>query len=482
MIILVADDEKLVRLSLKSMIEEISENSYTIIEAKNGKEVINLCNQYHPNLALVDISMPLMDGLSAISICKENCKNTSWFILTGEAEFHLAKKAISLGINDYILKPISLDQLKNVINKVKNNMSYLFSKKNNDFELSVISTINSLQNNNTYINTHQLSNEKYSCYLLIIDKYLSIENTITSQNILYDIKIKINTIIKDDINFACFYLDTNKLCIIFKSNLKTNLNLTPLLDSLKMPNYCFTLFEGDSYSNLLDTYNGLLILDKFSHIRILNNLNTVISLDKFILTNDTHKLDFSKEILILCDAYNKRNQLLYSQSLDNIKNNLNYKKVYPEINTNNLLNFLKIFIEFVGNIETFNDLTKNLSNHMLDAFSSSHKASNSNLIDEIINYVDKHYMNNIGINTISTLYGITPNYLSKIFHEKSGLKFIEYITKIRLQKSKKLISENPRITIKEVSELVGYNSPRHFSKIFFKYEGFYPSELLKTIK
>ena len=119
MLILIADDERLVRLAVKSMIEELNPNMHTFIEAKNGRELINITENNTPDLAFVDINMPLMDGLSAISLCKDMCPNTQWFILTGETEFHFAKKSLSLGVCDYLLKPISLNDLNPILKKAQ---------------------------------------------------------------------------------------------------------------------------------------------------------------------------------------------------------------------------------------------------------------------------------------------------------------------------------------------------------------------------
>ncbi|WP_042276217.1 response regulator transcription factor [[Clostridium] dakarense] len=93
MIILLADDERLIRLALRSMIEEIEPNTHTFIEAKNGKELIKSFKDNSIDLAFVDINMPLMDGLSAIEQCKNSFTTTQWFILTGEREFDLVKKS-----------------------------------------------------------------------------------------------------------------------------------------------------------------------------------------------------------------------------------------------------------------------------------------------------------------------------------------------------------------------------------------------------
>ena len=106
------------------------------------------------------------------------------------------------------------------------------------------------------------------------------------------------------------------------------------------------------------------------------------------------------------------------------------------------------------------------------------KSSNSRYIDNVLDYIEKNYMKDIGINTIADELQITPNYLSSLFHREMKMKFTDYISKIRISRAKKLLVET-NLTIKEISEKVGYQSTRHFTKLFIKYADMYPSAYRK---
>ena len=88
-------------------------------------------------------------------------------------------------------------------------------------------------------------------------------------------------------------------------------------------------------------------------------------------------------------------------------------------------------------------------------------------------------MEDIGINTISAIYGLTPNYLSKIFHQKEGLRFIDYLTLVRINHAKRLLTASPVLSVNEIAEQVGYRGARHFSKVFQKLTGQTPSDYRK---
>jgi len=112
--ILIADDEPMVRLGIRTMIEDKMPSQHAMAEAANGKEVV-LRAADHPDLAFVDIRMPLMDGIQAITEAKNISPDTQWVLVTGFSDFVYAQQAIRLGVTDYLLKPVSPEELSEVV-------------------------------------------------------------------------------------------------------------------------------------------------------------------------------------------------------------------------------------------------------------------------------------------------------------------------------------------------------------------------------
>ncbi|MCM1136162.1 MAG: helix-turn-helix transcriptional regulator, partial [Clostridium sp.] len=81
----------------------------------------------------------------------------------------------------------------------------------------------------------------------------------------------------------------------------------------------------------------------------------------------------------------------------------------------------------------------------------------------------------LGIACVSEYFNLSPTYFSRLFHEKTGQKYIDFVTEVRMENAKKLIRESPEISVKQTAEAVGYTSVRHFSKLFQKYTGVLPS-------
>jgi two-component system response regulator YesN len=100
---------------------------------------------------------------------------------------------------------------------------------------------------------------------------------------------------------------------------------------------------------------------------------------------------------------------------------------------------------------------------------------NTDIVDQVIAFMHENFMTNIGIGQIAEQLNITPNYLSTLFHKKTGINFMTYLKKIRMLKAKELLTD-PNIQVHQVAEQVGYLSPRHFARLFAEHHGCLPSE------
>jgi len=114
---LVADDETNIREGLSSLVEECGLKIKVVAQAQDGLEALAMFEKYSPDLVLMDINMPLMDGLSCIEKMKAMKENVRVVIVSSYDNFSYAKKAIGLKVDSYILKPIDEEELKQVLKK-----------------------------------------------------------------------------------------------------------------------------------------------------------------------------------------------------------------------------------------------------------------------------------------------------------------------------------------------------------------------------
>ncbi len=138
--LMIAEDEALERKALRFLVEKFYGDEIDIVyEAVNGVDAVEKALKYKPDIILMDISMPLMDGLKASSFIKEQSADIEFVILTAYSYFDYAKEAIKLGINDYLLKPVSNEEFCNSINKL---LEKIYKRRENTKRLKELKNSN----------------------------------------------------------------------------------------------------------------------------------------------------------------------------------------------------------------------------------------------------------------------------------------------------------------------------------------------------
>ena len=106
---------------------------------------------------------------------------------------------------------------------------------------------------------------------------------------------------------------------------------------------------------------------------------------------------------------------------------------------------------------------------------SKREESSNNVVDIAKEYIKQNYSKAINLDEVSYYVNISPYYFSKIFKEGTGENFIEYLTNIRIEKAKELLSTSD-YSMKEICVMVGYSDPNYFSRSFKKNVGVTPTE------
>lgn len=103
--VVIVDDEPIVRMDLKEIL--LSKNYNVVGEAGDGFEAIEICKKFRPNLILMDIKMPLLDGLSAAKIIIDEKLAGTVMLITSYSDDALVEKAKQLGVSGYLVKPFN---------------------------------------------------------------------------------------------------------------------------------------------------------------------------------------------------------------------------------------------------------------------------------------------------------------------------------------------------------------------------------------
>ena len=116
--VLIADDEDIIRRGLARFVEK-DRDFRVVAQAEDGVTAMEAVRKLRPDLALVDVNMPFVDGLTFTQRLREVCPDVMVVIITGYDDFKFVQRALRLGVFDYILKPVMEDEFFSLLNRIK---------------------------------------------------------------------------------------------------------------------------------------------------------------------------------------------------------------------------------------------------------------------------------------------------------------------------------------------------------------------------
>lgn len=521
--IVIIEDELFFRKSVCKILN--TQKDFQIIgEANNGLAGAELIREINPDIAIVDISMPLMNGLEMIRQVYSACK-TKFILLTGYEEFDYAKQAISLGCKEYLLKPLDTKQLLNSLDKIKEEIDSELSKevytkgyfsaralydqqKTLNIFYKIILGKNSDEELTLMKNELQLTPDRPHAVLLfrLVQADPGIWGLETDNSLLYSITENICLEIFASSFDAAVYIDfsrtqqyliletsvpdmsvLHKTCEKFISILKDTAKLS-------FEAYCGNFHEGAggiriSYEEALsffhsgysEEYGSAPVYDADAYNK------------EFIITSTVHE-----QLLFLLRQSDTKGLDTF---FDSFFTRLDQSSFHIRQLMGIAFSFLNILQEFLFEnnlrMNDFPDLPKAF-NHYQDCQNPAqmkdfliriyHKAAletaankdntNTPLIVNVKKYVQEHYQNpDLQLKTIAAQFYVSPQHLSSLFSQENDTTLTSYIMEYRMKKAKELLLEQSP-SIQHTAYLCGFNDSSYFSKCFKKYYGISPKNFL----
>lgn len=484
MIILIADDENLVRLGLKKIIKDMYLENIEILEAKNGREMLEVCRSMAPDLAFVDIKMPLLNGLEAIEAAKDLCPDTTWIILTGFSEFKFAQNAISLGVKNYLLKPLESDAIQQILLDVQSSVRQKHIDSNHLFELQVSHLFNSPETTHNSSLFDLPSEQLYTA----IHFY---ENDFTGQSspdslyktMLPELRQWLALWRSPEEYFALFCLQSGLLCLVLRASparTRRVFNHLSTPDMLKLLQNTSILY-CQSNQGIHDLFDQNAFLQDHLPMALYMKKGIPHATEEFhLILQRQNAFPFSRTLDKIMQAYVEKDEIRYQKYLEKLRNMDGGKELLAEF-FSPIIDNLSQMLELGCPSPDYADFCRQL-HHLSKNMYENAAIIQPNIIEQVKNYIEINYANDVSIISLGETFSLAPTYLSKIFHEKVGTKLIDYVMEVRVQNAKRLMTENPDILIKNVALLVGYYSTRHFKDIFLKQTGMLPSEFQKQLK
>lgn len=477
MTILIADDDRKIRFYLKSMLAKIRPQDCRILEAKNGNEMIEKCSLYRPDIAFVDVDMPCLDGLSAIDVCRSSSSLTQYVVITGYPSFSYAQKCVSLPVCDYILKPIEFAKMKEIIETLNERLSDVLNSDNSRFQLKLYDSFSLWD---AIGSDEPEEPEEFPCYGFVFfmdcsnrsDLYPRLyKNLFTGIKLIGDERIKKRQV------YGMLNSEDGLLRCVFQCGDPEAGRLTRRIGevcrSLTGERQIVSCLYAKA-KNLADLYKQCEAITAGQFMRFYFPTGEIHSFPRKVPSAAAACL---KEIFNVLTAYQDADAVRYKNGVNRVSQL--YSQPAAGISPKNAAAFLSAVMgkRISGSdAKSFCSSLLGMADHMYQGIAPQ----GQDWIEQIKQYIAQNYMNEISINDLSEQFHLSPNYLSKIFHDRAGIRFIDYLTEVRMENAKRLLRKNLHATVQDVSLMVGYYSVRHFSRIFQKYVGKSPSDFRKT--
>lgn len=512
--LLIADDEAIERDALKFIITNSSLNIGEIKQAANGQEAISIATVFDPDIVILDIKMPGLNGIEAAKILKKINQQIKIIFLTAFDEFEYAHEAIKIGVEDFIIKPApnerTLEVLSTVISQLDHEKQSHLQKKDMEQKLNQVSK---------YLEGEFLS----SVVTGEIDEQQSKEYMAF---MLSEFSRGFGVAIALDFNSDVSYLSKNmiKKRFIEKLSLLMSKNMKFLLNQVRNTIYILVFnYPQDQkgfYENMIDDeikqirdviadqlqanvsmgvgeeYNLISELWKsFSQAKITakNKLVTLLE-DSDVNEAEVHVLELKEKEL--CDSIFNGNEAEMMHIVDDIIDNIIYQssqmndirlKVYEFIvllnrslmHDRNLKNIVpdKFFNELLT-VESKGDAKIYIHEFLLKIMEEKKQCKNDKtavILDKTVKYIQKHYAENLTLEDVAFQSGFSTYYFCKMFKKYYSSSFTDYLSNIRIQHAKILLKD-PKMNIKDITQMIGYVDPNYFTRVFKKVEGITPTE------
>ena len=519
--IMLADDEGIVLDALKFIIEKNFGDTCQIETAKTGRSVIELAEQFSPDIALMDIQMPGINGIEAIKEIRKRNNHTQFIIVSAYDKFDYAKEAINLGVVDYINKPIRQDVIVEVLKKAMKTLDTERHKRSSDLMIrekleNVVPVIESgfiysilfqehfEEDTNNYKQLLGMEEMEIGYMMAIIFGDSQQENHMTNavgagvriQNHYREIRELIKSYFPGIVgnvmaNKIAVFMPCKEESFDYEQRIEMIEKSRELARKLRAKaDVVFRIGIGSvkpikeaivSYNEALDSLlqtQGSVAHTEDNPIGCAYAENYPITLEKSLFEK------VERGDIVGCQDMTKRffdwMQENYGEHIDDIRLKClefvlwaekrayeNGGMTYHFLSRTDYMSDLMRRQDLVEIREWFEEKMKAACRNV----KGSRKESSLSMIDKAKSYINNQFQKDISLDEVSKEVNVSPYYFSKLFKEETGQNFIEYLTEVRIQKAKELLSQGNETSMKEICLACGYQDPNYFSRIFKKTVG-----------
>jgi two-component system response regulator YesN len=521
---MLADDEGIVLDSLKIIIEKNFPGLCQVETAKTGRDVIELAEQFRPDIAFMDIQMPGINGIDAIREIQKNNPSVEFIVLSAYDKFDYAKEAVNLGVLEYMNKPFTSKSICEVLDRAMKRIDSRRKKRSDDLmireKMETVTPI--IENGFIYAimfqdhfaedveNYKQLLGLKaeYGCMLALVmgdDQQGSYMTNAVGAGVRTQRSYsRVRELVKETFHCVVGSVTSNRIPVFLpmeqrKMDYEERIGMIDVCRELtrklrRSTDISFRIGIGSvrKLNESMDSYEEALKA-------LASSTGSVAHVDDLPLQcmyDEEYPIDLEKELfeslksgsLENCEHAAARyfDWMLENYAEDDVNVRLKTlefvlwaeREVYLNGGMTYHFSARESYLPIVYNAKKNSDLKNWFVSKFGEAcrnISTKKDEHENQLVARAQTYIQENFQKDLSLDEVSRQLDLSPYYFSKLFKEETGSNFIEYVTNLRMERAKKLLSEQDR-SMKEICMEVGYSDPNYFSRIFKKNTGVTPTE------
>lgn len=541
--IFLAEDEVIVRETIKRMIPWEELGFELVGEAADGEMALPLLIRQKPDLLITDIKMPFMDGLTLAKLAKKELPELKIVILSGYDDFNYAKQAINIGVEDYLLKPITKNALIERISEIRSRyehektqkeyyekfqremQAYEKNSSRDFFEALVRGSMDMME---VYKKAEKLGVD------IVAEAYNILIFTMNSEEDFSGQKEDYSEWEAESLEMLEEFFSGHPSAMLFRSNIFSyGVLLKGQKESIKeITKECVGKIQGilkrkeskrewflavgqpvERLSQIKKSYHtaSRAFSQRYLYVENILYYDEMEMMEHRSGQADTNDNAYLKKVDV-----NALNPAILQKFLSNgiQEETENFVKDYfyaigqepmeslvfrnyVILNVRfSVITFLKglgcdtegmepenteeILAESGKNIESAIAYAEKMVSQAITIRDQNSGNKNRSILKTAVDFIESHYMEEeISLNTVANVANVSANHFSALFSQNMGQTFIEYLTSLRMNKAKELL----RCTGMRSSEIageIGYKDAHYFSYLFKKTQGMTPSDYRKV--
>lgn len=529
-VVIVEDESKILRM-LVNLIDWNSHGFEIVSTARDGISGENTILQLKPDIVITDVRMPGCNGIEMIRRIKEILPDAEFIILSGYRHFEYAHSALSLGVRNYLLKPIDEGKLISILTKIRQSRESLSAQQQqqqaaleemqiqrnilrNTLVLNLTSrdifvpedsleTANQLyctkfQTGCYQVATMQFDNrnesdeEKEKIFLpqvieLIGQVYAEDTYDCVARTATYDITFIINYDPENEHRITQlhnFLFDQTHSLTEEYGSYSVTAGISLPIDDYRQLKQGYTYSAQALQHSLIDGRDRIIFYDSLPPAVGTHNAKNLfheqrkLQLLNILSANQPDELvqwlkNFAADI-----SYRDYQAASFYDLCHNIAEEaLNYfiSIQNMDLDKSELLFYLNSELVPAASIDSLFTKLYEFLLHLIKNFTAEKISNSYKMVQRAQKYIDKNYKNQIRLEDVANAVGLNTTYLCGLFKTEAGITFSEYLTAKRMDEAKKLLRDSS-LNIITIAMECGYGDVKYFSKLFSKTVGIRPTE------